>query len=67
MRPWRKNIDLILEKTLPAKAASARGGVQDVVSLFRNDPRFRFVDQVPGAVEKIERALKQYGSSLKQP
>ncbi len=60
-----KNIDVILSKTLPAKAASARGNVQDVANLFKNDPRFRFLDQVPDALERIEAALQQYGGSLK--
>jgi hypothetical protein len=59
-----ENIRLILEKTLPAKATSSRGGVGDVIALFKNDPRFRFLDQVPGAMEKIEQALRRYGGTL---
>jgi hypothetical protein len=62
-----KNIDVILNKTLPAKAASQAaktGGVQDVVDLFKNDPRFRFLDQVPGSRERINDALRPHGAKL---
>lgn len=62
-----ENITLVLEKTLPAKAMSARGSVQDVVKLFQSDPRFRFIDQVPGAQAKIEQYLRPYGATLMEP
>jgi hypothetical protein len=55
-----KNLDRVLGKTLPAKARSGR--VQDVVDLLRNDPRFRFLDQIPGGRAKIEEALRKYGA-----
>jgi plasmid stabilization system protein ParE len=35
------------------------------VLYFKNDPRFRFLDQVPGAIDRIEAALQQYGATLK--
>ncbi len=59
-----RNIDLILNKTLPAKAASARGSVQDTVNLFQSDSRFQFLDQIPGAIARIEAALQKHGGSL---
>jgi RHS repeat-associated protein len=59
-----KNVDVILKKTLPAKASSSRGGVQDVVNLFKTDSRFRFLDQVPGARARINDALGKYGASI---
>jgi hypothetical protein len=58
----RNNIETILSKSLPAKAA--RGRVQDVVNLLRTDPRFRFIDQVPGARDRIAEALKAFGTTL---
>jgi hypothetical protein len=57
------NVDAILDKSLPVKAANNR--IQDVIDLFNNDPRFRFLDQVPGAIDKINKALGQYGRCLK--
>lgn len=59
-----KNIDVILTRTLPAKAASGRRSVQDVVDLFKNDSRFRFLDQIPGARAHINDALGKFGASL---
>ncbi len=58
-----KNIDAVLNKSLPAKAAS--GNVQNVVDLFNNDPRFRFINQVPGATEKINQVARPIRSELK--
>lgn len=59
----RKNVDAILQITLPEKAAS--GNLQWVIDLFKRDPRFRFLDQVPGAIDRIEEALRKYGGTLK--
>ena len=57
-----KNVDAILSKSLPAKAAAGR--VQDAVNLFKTDLRFRFLDQVPGAIARINDALAKFGASL---
>jgi hypothetical protein len=57
-----KNIDAVLTKTLPAKFQ--RGRVDDVVNLFKTDLRFRFIDQVPGARQRIVEALGKFGASL---
>jgi RHS repeat-associated protein len=54
-----KNIDAVLERSLPGKVASGRVG--DIVKVFNEDPRFRFIDQVPGAAQKITDALKKHG------
>ena len=57
-----KNIENVLTKSLPTKIE--RGRVDDVVNLFKNDPRFRFIDQVPGARQRIDDALQKLGKSL---
>ncbi len=54
-----KNVDVILEKSLPVKADA--GAIQDIVDLFQEDSRFRFLDQVPGAWDSILEALDEYG------
>jgi RHS repeat-associated protein len=54
-----KNLEAVLEKSLRGKASSGR--VQDIVDLLKTDPRFRFLDQVPAAHQKIADALAKYG------
>lgn len=58
-----KNIDVILQKTLPAKVHVGRA--QDVVNLFKTDSRFRFLDQVPGGRQRIVDAFKKFGLEFK--
>src|SRR5205823_645269 len=59
-----KNIDALLNNSLPNLVKS--GKVENLVNVFKNDPRFRFLDQVPGAQERINQALQKVGSSLKK-
>lgn len=54
-----KNLDRILEKTLPEKAK--RGRSDDVKKLFETDKRFRFLDQIRGARDKIRDAFRKSG------
>jgi hypothetical protein len=58
-----KNLDAILQKTLPAKVRSGR--VQDVVDLLKTDSRFRFLDQVPGGHQRIVDAFEKLGQEFK--
>ena len=57
-----KNLDAVLEKSLPGKVKSKR--VQDIVDLLKNDLRFKHLDQVQGAKQKINDALAKYGLKL---
>ena len=58
-----RNLDAILQKTLPGKVKSGR--VEDVLKLLKTDARFRFLDQVPGARERILDAFKKAGVEFK--
>jgi hypothetical protein len=58
-----KNLDAILQKTLPAKVQSGR--VQDVVNLLKTDSCFRFLDQVPGGRPRVVDAFKNFGLEFK--
>jgi RHS repeat-associated protein len=58
-----KNLDLVLKKSLPEKVKRGRG--EDIINFLRNDPRWKNLDQIPGAAAKIQEALKAHG--LKWP
>lgn len=59
LRELEKNIDAILLRSLPKKVAGGRGA--DIVKLFRDDPRFRFLDQTLGGRGRVSGALARYG------
>jgi hypothetical protein len=52
-----KNVERLLGRTL--ESAGDRGHAENVARAFQL-PRFRFLDQVPGAVERVNKALAQY-------
>ncbi len=58
-----KNVDLLLNKSLPASVAS--GNQTTFINTILNDSRFRFLDQVPGAFDKLDNALAPYVSFLR--
>ncbi|MEM7353821.1 MAG: RHS repeat-associated core domain-containing protein, partial [Acidobacteriota bacterium] len=60
-----KNIDVVLEKSLPNLAKKGLG--ESVVRLLSTDSRFRFIDQVDGAREKIVAALEEFNLKLPEP
>jgi len=50
-----KNIDALL-----SVLGNGKNSITSQITTFATDPRFRFLEQVPGALEKLEKAFEKY-------